>query len=71
MVTLITLGVTLIALGVYNFDRPIKVTPSVTKVNIIVINKKPISVSSFLGQKNMGKCVNKEQKNKVFLCFYL
>ena len=35
----ITLGVTLIALGVYNFDRPIKVTPSVTKVNIIVINK--------------------------------
>ena len=39
MVTLITLGVTLIALGVYNFDQPIKVTPSVTKVNIIVINK--------------------------------
>ena len=39
MVTLITLGVTLIALGVCNFDQPIKVTPSVTKVNIIVINK--------------------------------
>ena len=39
MVTLITLGVTLVALGVYNFDRLIKVTPSVTKVNIIVINK--------------------------------
>ena len=60
-------GVTLIALGVtviVNFDRLIKVTPSVNKVNIIIVNKNKLSFlwRLFWVEKHVGECVNKKAK---------
>ena len=53
-VTLIALGVTIIALGVTLIDRSKFATPSVNKVNIIIINKNKLSLLWHLfGMKNM------------------
>ena len=70
-VTLIALGVTLIARTWSNFDRSIKVTPSVNKVNIVIVNKNELSFlwRDFWDEKHVGEWVNK--KTKVFLCLYL
>ena len=70
-VTLIALGVILIALGVYNFDQPIKVTPIVSKVNIIIVNKNKLSFlwRPFWNKKHVGECVNKKAKYFYFYIF--
>ena len=64
-------GVTLIALGWSNFnctwgnfDQLIKVTPRVSKVNIINVNKNKLSFlwCVFWKEKHVGECVNKKTK---------
>ena len=47
-----------------NFDRPIKVTPSVNKVNIIIVNKNelPFLWHLFWVKKHVGECMNKKTK---------
>ena len=47
-----------------NFDWPIKVTPSVNKVNIIIVNKNKPSFlwCLFWVGKHVGECVNKKTK---------
>ena len=51
-----------------NFDQPIKVTPSVNKVNIIIVNKNQLSFlwhHLFWDEKHgaeQGKCMNKKTK---------
>ena len=54
-------GVTLIALGV---TLPIEVTPSVNKVDIIIVNKKKLSFlwRLFWVKKHVGECMNKKTK---------
>ena len=56
-----------------NFDWPIKVTPSVNKVNIIIVNKNKLSFlwHLFWVEKHVGECVNKKQSIFNFLCLYL
>ena len=55
-VTLIALGVTIIALGVTLIDRSKFATPSVNKVNIIIINKNKLSLlwHLFWDEKHAG-----------------
>ena len=45
-------------------NRPIKVTPSVNKVNIIIVNKSKLSFlwRLFWVEKHVGECVNKKTK---------
>ena len=52
----------------FNSTWPIKVTPSVNKVNIIIANKNKLLFlwRLFWDKKHVGECVNK--KSKVFLC---
>ena len=64
-VTLIALGVTLIARTWSNFDRSIKVTPSVNKVNIVIVNKNKLSFLS--DKKHLGECVNKKKYFYVYI----
>ena len=62
-VTLIALGVTLITLGVTLIGQS-KVTRSVNKVNIIIINKNKLSFlwHLFWDEKHVGECMNKKTK---------
>ena len=47
-----------------NFDRPIKVTPRVNKVVIIIVNKNKLSFlwRVLWKEKHVGECVNKKTK---------
>ena len=47
-----------------NLDQPIKVTLSVNKVNIIIINKNKLSFlwNIFWDKKHAGECLNKKTK---------
>ena len=59
------IGVTLIVPGVTLIDQPIKVTSSVNKVNIIIVNKKKTHFFGwhlFWVEKHVGECVNKKTK---------
>ena len=48
----------------FNRTRPIKVTPSVNKVNIIIVNKNklPFLLRLFWDEKHVGERVNKKAK---------
>ena len=54
-----------------NYDQPIKVTPSVNKVNIVIVNKNKLSFlwHLFWGKKHVGKWVNK--KKSIFMFIFL
>ena len=56
-----------------NFDRPIKVTPRVNKVNIIIVNKNklPFLWRVFWKEKHVGECVNKKQSIFMFISLIL
>ena len=45
-----------------NFDQPIKVTSSVNKVNIIIVNKLSFLWYLFWDKKHVGECMNKKAK---------
>ena len=51
-----------------NFDRPIKVNPSVNKVNLIIVNINKLSflLCLFWDEKHVGECVKKKTR-----CFYV
>ena len=55
-----------------NFDRSIRVTLSVNKVNIIIVNKYKLSFlwHLFWDKKHVARGML-EYKSKVFLCLYL
>ena len=48
-----------------NYDQPIKVTPSVNKVNIVIVNKNKVSFLS--DKKHLGECVNKKKYFYVYI----
>ena len=56
-----------------NFDWLIKVTPSVNKVNIIIVNKNklPFLWHLFWDEKHVGECVNEKQSIFMFISLIL